>query len=256
MISWILFIILITWCLYKRFSKDIKVEGQPLGMPRGTIRALITIMIVAFPFNYIFFGEQIPGLITNAIFILIAFYFQSRKSRKDRLKQIIKEIKNPEKAQEKEIQPLYLPKFSVRFVLLILIALIVIGTIINPDVTFETTNTMADLLVIISLFFIGAFLKGFGSAKEKKRVHQQIMNIDHQNLSKYEIIEKVMDQTPSWWKQKGKNLLSLIILCAVIVALACYTINVDYIILSLPFYVISLRGSLLLLINVYYGFRD
>ncbi|MBY8989230.1 MAG: hypothetical protein KGD58_00620 [Candidatus Lokiarchaeota archaeon] len=51
MITWILLLILSIWILANRFSQNGKVAGYPLGMPRGTVRALITIMIVAFPFG-------------------------------------------------------------------------------------------------------------------------------------------------------------------------------------------------------------
>lgn len=53
MITWILGGIILFWILLNRFSQDGKIKGQPLGMPRGTVRALITIMIVAFPFGYL-----------------------------------------------------------------------------------------------------------------------------------------------------------------------------------------------------------
>jgi hypothetical protein len=107
MITWILGTILIIFCLVKRFSKDGRVEGYPLGMPRGTVRAIITIMVVAFPFSYIsplnfLMGEtQIPSEIINSIFILVAFYFEARKSEDDRLK-LIREIQKPEIVAEEK----------------------------------------------------------------------------------------------------------------------------------------------------------
>lgn len=42
MITWILGIILIIWVIIKRYGKEGKIKGEPLGMPRGTIRALNT----------------------------------------------------------------------------------------------------------------------------------------------------------------------------------------------------------------------
>lgn len=57
MITWILGGIITVWLILRRFGKDGKIEGEPLGMPRGTVRALITILIVAFPFNCIFAGQ-------------------------------------------------------------------------------------------------------------------------------------------------------------------------------------------------------
>ncbi|MHA1414356.1 MAG: hypothetical protein ACTSO4_17295, partial [Promethearchaeota archaeon] len=79
MISWILGGILFLWCLINRFSKNGKIESEPLEMPRGTVRALITIIIVSFPLNYLIIDKAVPSPITNAIFVLVAFYFDARK---------------------------------------------------------------------------------------------------------------------------------------------------------------------------------
>ncbi len=79
MIFFIVLLIFGTWVLINRFSEGGKVEGHPLGMPRGTVRALNTIMIVAFPFGYLLTGDAIPSLIVNVIFVVVAFYFEARR---------------------------------------------------------------------------------------------------------------------------------------------------------------------------------
>ena len=261
MITWIIGVILVIWLLVKRYGKDGKIKGLPLGMPRGTVRAFITLLVITFPLIYIISGEQIPRLIVNAIFVLVAFYFQSRKEKTEKIKHIIKEIKNPEKYEEemkREKKPLYLPKYTVRSLLLITLVAIVLLNFLGPDVPFETTtNTLVDLLIIVVLFMAGAFLKRIGNSKEKDRIKNQLSSMeDYSTLSIYEILENLLEETSSWLAQKGKNLLSLVTLLAVITSLLCYTVGWDYIIFSLPFYVISLRETLLLLINLYYGFRD
>jgi len=259
MITWILGGILIVWCIIRRLGRDGKVEGQPLGMPRGTVRAWITILIVSFPFNYLLLGQQIPGLITNAIFIVVAFYFEARRGSKDKLR-IIEEIKYPDEtkvAAQKEKKPLYLPKFSVRIIIISILASILITNTLGPNVPFEITNTLVDLLIIIFLFIIGSFFRVIKNSKEKNRLTNQIKSIENYiSLSEYEILENIEKREPSWWEQKSKNLLSLLILAAVITALLCYTIAWDLVISVLPFYDFSLRETLLLLISVYYGFRD
>ncbi len=78
---------------YKRIIKDEIAKEYPLGLPRGTIRALTTLLIVTFPFSYLLFNQAIPGYIINAIFILTAFYFEARKTIKFRIETIIKEMK-------------------------------------------------------------------------------------------------------------------------------------------------------------------
>ena len=261
MITWIIGLILIIWLIFKRYGKDGKIKGFPLGMPRGTVRAFITLLVITFPLIYVINGEQIPRLIVNAIFVLVAFYFQSRKEKSEKIKHIIKEIKNPEKYEEekkREKKPLYLPKYTVRSSLLITLVVIVLLNFLGPDVPFETTtNTLFDLLIIVVLFMVGASLKRIGSSKEKDKIKTQLSSMeDYSDLSIYDILERLLEDTSSWLAQKGKNFLSIVTLLAVLASLLCYTVGWDYIIFSLPFYVISLRETLLLLVNLYYGFRD
>ena len=259
MITWILGGILSVWLIIRRFGKDGKIEGQPLGMPRGTVRALITILIVSFPFNYIFAGLEIPGLITNAIFIVVAFYFEARRGCKDKL-ELIEEVKYPNdtKAAEKEQKkPLYLPKYSVRIIIISLLASLIIINTLGPNIPFEATNTFVDILLIIFLFFIGSILRLIKNSKEKKRIANQIKSIDnYMSLSEYEILDNLEEKELSWWEERGKDILSLLIILAMVIALLCYTIKWDFIIPVFPFYDFSLRATLLLLISVYYGFRD
>ncbi|MCK4285068.1 MAG: hypothetical protein KAX18_02645 [Candidatus Lokiarchaeota archaeon] len=260
MITWIVGGFLSFFIILRRFSQDGKVKGQPLGMPRGTVRALITIMIVAFPFGYLIFGEQIPGLIINTIFIVVAFYFEARRGEKEKLMQIVKELKGPDLTLEEkeEKKPLYLPKYTVRVSLVVMLLAIIFINWLGPDVPFEQTNTLADLILIIGFFIIGAFFRSIAKAREKKDIREQIKDIDA-SLSDAEIIEKLLLREPSWFKRKGKNILSIIVLIVVITALFCYTFEIDYTLLTLTTldnYRLTLVGLLLIFTNAYYGFRD
>jgi len=258
MITWILGSILIVWCLYKRFAKDDYVEGYPLGMPRGSIRALIAILVVAFPFSYLIEGQEIPSAITSAIFILVAFYFETRKAKKEELLGLIDEVRHPEKPKEKVIYPLYLPKYSVRITLVIMLILILIINAYGPMVPFETTNTILDILLIISFFILGSIFKRIGNIREEKR-NKKLISMkftEDTSVSNERMIEFISSQEVSWLKKKAKNCLSVITLIAIIIALILYTIEIDYEILTLLFYAFTLRTVLFLFINVYYGFRD
>ena len=258
MITWILGGFLLVWCLYNRFQEGGRVEGEPLGMPRGTVRAFITILIVAFPFGYLIFGEEIPRYLVNAIFIVVAFYFEARRSGEEKLKQIIDEIKSPETVEldiRKEKKPLYLPKYTVRALLIIMLIITQTIMFIKPDISFQITNTLADLLLIMGLFMVGTFFRSIAKSIDKKKIKEEIANMDA-SLSDVEIIEKLMLREPSWWKQKGKNVLSIIMLILVIIALGMFTFNWTIEIISARYYTLSLSASLLLLINAYYGFRD
>jgi len=261
MITWILLLILSIWILANRFSQNGKVAGYPLGMPRGTVRALITIMIVAFPFGYLMRGKEIPGLIINAIFIVVAFYFEARRSEKEKLKQIIDELKGSElniEGEMKEKKPLYLPQYTVRISLVFILVAIILINWLGPDVPFQQSNTLADLLLIISFFIIGALFRAIAKTREKKKIREQIANMDA-SLSDAQIIEKLLLRELSWFKRKGKNILSILVLIAVILALFCYTFEIDYTLFTLTTldnYQLTLVGLLLIFTNAYYGFRD
>ena len=255
MINFIIVGIIAIWVIYKRFVADVVVREYPLGLPRGTIRALTTILIVSFPFTYLLFDAGIPGLIINAIFILIAFYFEARKSPKERMDAIIREMKQDagvEVEEKKEIYPLYLPKYSVRISLLLIIILILTLNFLGPQVEFEYTNTLLDILIIIVLYIIGSIIRGLKQRKEEKRIKQDIKELkDYQLLSDVEIIDSLMKTEQKQWKLTGKGLISITMFFCISVALICYIIEFD---ISLGFY--SLRGLLFLSINLYYGYRD
>ena len=261
MITWILGIALLIFVLIRRFGKDGRIEGYPLGMPRGTVRAIITLMIVSFPFNYIpplnfIFNEtQIPSEIINTIFILVAFYFEARKGQDSRLK-IIGEIKHPEKVsieKSKTKKPLYLPRYTVRIsLMLLLIVFYLIDFFIQP-ISLELTNTLIDILVIAILYFIGTFFRAIGQIFSKKKLKERIEGLkNYQELSKYDILEKLDEQKRGSINNYGRNLFSIIVFIAVSVALFLFTFNIDFTLI----FNVSLRRSLLLLINLYYGFRD
>ncbi|MBN1216816.1 MAG: hypothetical protein JXA99_15420 [Candidatus Lokiarchaeota archaeon] len=259
MINWIIFSIFLIWIIFKRLSKEGKIEDLPLGLPRGTVRGLITILVVAFTLNYLITKEEIPGIILNAVFILIAFYFEARKSTSEELERIIKEIKEPTEIIEEEKQikyPLYLPKYSVRILLLSIVLIFVLINYYGPNLLFESRNTLLDVLVIITLFIIGLLIRAVKNYRKNKTIKEKIRNMkDFQKLSNIEIIENLLKEKSSWWQKTGQSILSIFMLGSIIIALTLYTFNidarVDVFILS-----IQIREVLLLLINIYYGFRD
>ena len=74
----------------------------------------------------------------------------------------------------------------------------------------------------------------------------------YQELSKYDVLEKIDQQKHGSINNIGRNLFSIIVFIAVTTALFLFTIDIDFILI----FNVSLRRSLLLLINLYYGFRD
>ncbi|MBY9017063.1 MAG: hypothetical protein KGD68_15345 [Candidatus Lokiarchaeota archaeon] len=82
---------------------------------------------------------------------------------------------------------------------------------------------------------------------------EQIEEIpNYKELSKYDILEYLDGQKRGGISNFGKSLFSIIIFIAVSVALFLFTFSIDFTLI----FNISLRRALLLLINLYYGFRD
>ena len=172
MISFILLAIFGIWVLINRFGEGGKVEGHPLGMPRGTVRGLSTILLVAFPFGYILSDKDIPSLIVNVIFVVVAFYFEARRSEHDKIKDIVEEMKRPDlliQDSKKVKMPLYLPRYSVRIILISMLFITLLANYLGPRVDFEVTNTIFDLLIIVILFIIGASFRAILNSREKKK---------------------------------------------------------------------------------------
>ena len=255
MITWILGIVLIIFVLINRFGKDGRVQGHPLGMPRGTVRAIITLMVVSFPFTYIIANSQIPSEIVNTIFILVAFYFEARKGEDSRLK-IIEGVKDTDEVSEEKRRtkkPLYLPKYSVRILLMILLIVFYLIDVFVQPISLELTNTLIDILVIAVLYFIGTFFRALVKIVQKNKLKDQIEEIpNYLELSKYDILEKLDQQKRGGITHVGKSLFSIIVFIGVTVALFLFTVDIDLILI----FDVSLRRALLLLINLYYGFRD
>jgi hypothetical protein len=257
-ISYILLAIFGTWVLINRFSKGGKVQGHPLGMPRGTVRALSTIMIVAFPLGYIMDNRAIPPLIVNIIFVVVAFYFEARRSEREEIKEIVEEMKGTDliiEEPKKQKKPLYLPKYSVRILLVLLLAITLIVNYLGPHVPFQVTNTIFDLLIIILLFMIGAIFRSIANSRERNRLKEKIANMDA-SLTELEIVEKLILEEDSWWKRKGRNIISIVMFIFVLIALISFSFGWTLTIIDLPDYSLTLNGLFLLLINAYYGFRD
>ncbi|NGX45513.1 MAG: hypothetical protein K940chlam2_00668, partial [Chlamydiae bacterium] len=85
---------------------------------------------------------------------------------------------------------------------------------LTPIISFQITNTLVDVLLIVSLFIIGAFFRSIVTAREKKKLKAQVADMDA-SLSDAEIVEKLMLQEQSWWMSKGKNSQADLIFCLI-----------------------------------------
>jgi hypothetical protein len=89
----------------------------PLGLPSGSIRALLTLLIVAVVVVQMGRGQEIELLWTETLMIVLAHYFTSR--RFIRLSPEVIHRLTEEGQIEAEPRPLYLPRYSIRVLLIL-----------------------------------------------------------------------------------------------------------------------------------------
>lgn len=127
----------------------------PLGLPSGSVRALLTMIVVAVTCSDILNGRKIGPVWAQTLMIALAHYFTSR-----RFVQLPPEMLRRLEADgviPKEPLPLYLPRGTIR--LLILAAFIGVfafqfrqGTLFNPD--------PFAIFITLLAYFLGATLRG------------------------------------------------------------------------------------------------
>lgn len=257
----VLAVVLTVFLLVKRGKKKNKVEGAPLGLPVGSLRALMAIMVVSFPFGYLILAYQgssitIPSVVLSTIFVVVAFYFEKRTDPV-KVEDIVEEIceqreEECEKESEKDFHPLYLPKYSVRSSLVIMLAIIITLNARGPNVPFRSTDTLLELLMIIGFFIVGMFFHALGQKVQEKIIERKLEKFEGTNEELIAQLEKKDKKK----KRRRKSFISIVALLFVFVSLTMFTLQFDYDYTIPGFLLISLREVLLLTINVYFGLRQ
>jgi hypothetical protein len=127
----------------------------PLGLPPGSVRALLTLLIVAVVIVEVVREHVVPPLWTETLMIALAHYFTSR--RFVQLPPDVIRRMEQEGTLEREVHPLYLPRHSIR-------AIIVLA-FVGLAVYLYRTNRLGDLdaLAIVGTvfaYFLGVVLRG------------------------------------------------------------------------------------------------
>ena len=89
----------------------------PLGLPSGSIRALLTLLIVAVVIVQLGRGREVELLWTETLMIALAHYFTSRRFIKlspDEIRRLTEEGQI-----EAEAHPLFLPQYTIRVILIL-----------------------------------------------------------------------------------------------------------------------------------------
>lgn len=121
-----------------------------LGLPSGSIRAILTLMTVGFITLQTARGEKVSLLWFELLMIVLAHYFASR-----RLVQMPRELRlrlQAEGVLEAEPNPLYLPRYTLR--------LFIIGAFVALAVYLARNGRLLDPVALPIFIAVGAYFLG------------------------------------------------------------------------------------------------
>ncbi len=93
------------------------IDWPPLGLPRGSVRALLTLLVVAVVIAQLVRGQEVEPLWTATLMIALAHYFTSRRPL-NLPPDVIRRLA-AEGHVEMEANPLFLPRYSIRVILVL-----------------------------------------------------------------------------------------------------------------------------------------
>jgi hypothetical protein len=142
-------------------------QHSPLGLPSGSIRALLTFLIVAVVIAQIVRGQQVELLWTETLMIALAHYFTSR--RLISLPPAVIARLTEEGEIQSEARPLYLPRHSVRVILVL--AFVGLAFYLYQHNRLMDTQAIS-ILGVVSAYFLGivARIKGIPGWEDIKAV--------------------------------------------------------------------------------------
>lgn len=129
----------------------------PLGLPSGSVRALLTIIVVTVICSDILNGHPIEPVWAETLMVALAHYFTSR-----RFVQLPPDVLRRFEAEgliPKEPMPLYLPRGTIRFAILGAFAA-VFAFQFRQGLLLKTDSNTFSIFVTLLAYFAGTTLRG------------------------------------------------------------------------------------------------
>ncbi len=132
----------------------------PLGLPSGSVRALLTLSCVAVVVVNTARAEPLDPFWSEALLISMAHYFTSRRFI-HLPSSVIRQLEQ-DQVIERETQPLFLPRGSIR--VMIIAAFIGLGVYLyRTDPARLRSVDVITLLVLVGAYFLGAIVRAISS---------------------------------------------------------------------------------------------
>ena len=136
----------------------------PLGLPTGSVRALLTLIVVAVVVTKMVFHHPPDSIWIETLLIALAHYFTSR--RFVALSPEIMRRLEDDGAIDRERQPLYLPKNTIRFI--IIAAFVGVGAHLYREERLFEPKTIS-LLSMVFAYLLGAIAGGISNWFNRRR---------------------------------------------------------------------------------------
>jgi hypothetical protein len=130
----------------------------PLGLPVGSVRAILTLFIVSIVTLSVARGSKLDLVWTETLMIALAHYFTSRRFV-SLPPEVLARIQK-EGVLEREGNPLYLPRHSIR--LLIIGAFVALGVFLYRQGRLWEPRAVS-LLGIVAAYALGAIVRNIGT---------------------------------------------------------------------------------------------
>lgn len=131
-------------------------KRPPLGLPVRSVRALLTLFVVGVVVRSVALGRDLDILWIETLLIALAHYFTTRRFI-DLPPEVVRRIR-AEGLVEDERHPLFLPRHSIRF--LLIAAFAGLGVYLYQEGRLFEPRSLS-LLGIVSAYVIGCLMRGF-----------------------------------------------------------------------------------------------
>lgn len=137
----------------------------PLGLPIGSVRALLTLIVLAVVLTRLARGLEVDSLWVQTLLIALAHYFTSRRFVS--LPPDVMLRLEEDGILEPERHPLFLPKNSIR--LLIVLAFVGLAVYLYRENKFHAGHPAVQLLGVVSAYLLGAAARTIGGWINRQR---------------------------------------------------------------------------------------
>ena len=136
----------------------------PLGLPTGSVRALLTLIVVAVVVTKMVFNHFPNSIWIETLLIALAHYFTSRRFV-SLSPEVMRRLED-DGAIDRERHPLYLPKNTIRFA--IIAAFVGLGIHLYREGRLLDEKTIA-LLSMVFAYLLGAIVGGISNWFSRRR---------------------------------------------------------------------------------------